>query len=286
MSSNKKRTRRFGENALATYFREINKVPLLSRTEEEELAQRAKRGDSLAREKIIQANLRFVVNVAKRFRAPGFPLEDLVSEGNIGLILALEHYDPEKGYRFISYAVWWIRQTILKAIGEKSRMIRLPQNKAEELMQIMRAREELQSRELKAGSEADAIAARLRIDRDSVAELLNISRELLSLQAPVCFDDDLSLLEDFVEDKNSRRPEEILMEGSLRDDVNSVLVTLSRRESEILQSRFGLNGKGPSTLKAIGSNFNLSKERVRQIERKAIGHLRQPSLNRPLRAYL
>jgi RNA polymerase primary sigma factor len=283
--SNNRRIRKPGENALETYFREINAVPLLTPSEESALARRAKKGDTFAREKLIQANLRFVVNVARRYHARGLPLEDLVSEGNIGLITALDHFDPEKGYRFISYAVWWIRQTIMKAIGEKSRMIRLPQNKAQELLQIAKTREEMFGERF-AVPETEAIAQKLHYDRRSVTELLAISRELLSLQAPVDIDGDFSPLEDFIEDKRGSQPEELLMKDSLRDDINRVMDSLSKRESEILQSRFGLNGKGPSTLKAIGRGCDLTKERIRQIEKNAIKHLRHPSQSRLLRAYI
>jgi RNA polymerase primary sigma factor len=284
MDGSNRKTRRTDENVLATYYKEINRILLLSRTEENSLARRAKGGDRLAREKLIQANLRFVVNVARNFHTRSLPLEDLVSEGNVGLILALEHFDPEKGYRFISYAVWWIRQTILRAICEKSRMIRLPLHKAYELLQIVKVREDLQG-ELYSKSEAETIARRLHSDRDSVAELLNLSRDLLSLQSPTGSEDDFSPLEDFIEDKRSSRPEEVLIEGTLRDDINCVLRFLSQRESEVLQCRFGLNGKGPITLRAVGSKFKLTKERIRQIEKKAIKHLRHPSRSRLLRTY-
>jgi RNA polymerase primary sigma factor len=282
--SNTRRIRKTGENALTTYFKEINKIAILTRSEEYALALRAREGDAVAREKIIQANLRFVINVAKKFHSRGLPLEDLVSEGNIGLIIALDHFNPEKGYRFISYAVWWIRQTILKAIGEKSRMIRLPQNKTQELLQIAKVREELLG-ELRAGPEADAIAQRLHCDRKSVAELLAISRDLLSLDAPVTIDDDVSSLEDFIEDGREIQPDQILVNGSLLEDVNRVMASLSQRESEILQSRFGLNGRTPLTLNAIGRMCKLTKERVRQIEKGALKRLRHPSQSRLLRAY-
>ena len=278
--------RRFktGENALATYFKEINAIRLLTRSEESELARQAKKGDAVSREKLIQANLRFVVNVARKFHAHGLPLEDLVSEGNIGLITALDHFNPERGYRFISYAVWWIRQTIMKAIGEKSRMIRLPQNKAQDLLQIAKAQEELQG-ERHGLPETEAIAQKLHYDRRTVAELLTISRDLLSLQAPVDIDGDFSPLEDFIEDKRGIQPDELLMKDTLRDDINRVMASLSQRESEVLQSRFGLNGKGPATLKAIGQGCDLTKERIRQIEKNAIKRLRHPSQSRLLRAY-
>ncbi|MGA2765422.1 MAG: RNA polymerase sigma factor RpoD/SigA [Spirochaetia bacterium] len=280
-----KRTREAAEGVLSAYFKEINKIPLLSRSEEITLARRARRGDQIAREKVVQANLRFVVSIAKGFSALGLPFEDLVSEGNIGLMTALEHFDPERGYRFISYAVWWIRQAVLRAVNEKARMIRLPQNKTQELLQIVKVREDLQG-EHSLKSETEAIARKLNSDHDRVARLLNISRELLSLEAPSSSsENDFSPLEDFIEDKRSSQPVEALIESSLREDINNVLSSLSQRESEILQCRFGLNGKGPMTLRAIGSKCKLTKERVRQIEKKAIMHLRRSSYSNPLRAY-
>ena len=284
MSSAVKRTRKAEENVLSIYFKEISRIPLLSRAEEDALARRAMRGDRLAGEKLIKANLRFVVNLAKKFPSYGIPLEDLVSEGNIGLVLALEHFDPGKGYRFISYAVWWIRQTILRAIGEKSRMIRLPQNKAQELLQVTRVRDELQGEQSRTPVEEE-IAQRLHKDRGRVAELLTISRDLLSLDAPVSADEDFSPLEDFVEDKSRGSVEEILTRSSLRDDIETVLTSLSQRESEVLQSRYGLNGRKPMSLREIGRRCKLTKERIRQIEKTAIKRLRHPSSSHVLRVY-
>lgn len=271
-------------DTLGIYLREINGIPLLSRAEEESLARSATKGDRLAREKLIQANLRFVVKVAKEYHTPGLPLEDLISEGNIGLMRAIDNFDTEKGHRFISYAVWWIRQTILRAIGEKSRLIRLPQHKADELLQIAKVREDLQGeRYLK--SKADMIAERLHRDRDRVIELLNISRALLSLDTPSRSDNCLSPLEDFVEDKSCISTEDILITTSLREDINTVLSSLSQRESEILQCRYGLNGKRRMTLREIGSKCKLTKERIRQIEKEAIRRLRHPSRSRLLGTY-
>ena len=280
-----KRTRRAGTNTLGIYLGEINKIALLSRTEEDSLARRATQGDQFAREKLILANLRFVVKVAKEYHAHGLPLEDLISEGNIGLMRAIDNFDPEKGYRFISYAVWWIRQAIMKAIGEKSRLIRLPQNKGNELLQIAKVRDHLQG-ECYLKSKAEMIAERLHRDRDGVLELLNISRDLLSLDTPSRSENGLSPLEDFIEDKNHRSTEDIVIENCLRTDINTVLSSLSQRESEILQCRYGLNGKGPMTLKAIGSKCKVTKERIRQIQCKAIKRLRHPSRSRLLRACL
>lgn len=278
MNSNDKATQRVGEDILATYFKEINNIPLLSRTEEGALGRRAAGGDLAAREKLIQANLRFVVKVAKEFHTHGLSLEDLVSEGNIGLMEAARHFDPQRGNRFISYAVWWIRQAITKAIAEKSRLIRLPAHKAEELLQIMKVHEQLRA-ERHQKPEVEAIAQRLHRDRNSVIELLTISRELVSLEAPGSFEDEASPLGDIIEDRTNALPEISLLEGCLREDINRALGSLAPRESEILQCRLGLNGKKPMTLKALGSRYKLSRERIRQIEQKAMRRLK---LRRPL----
>ena len=280
--SSKKKT---NEDVLATYFKEINQIPLLSKSEEKSLARRAVSGDLLAREKLIQANLRFVVKVAKKFRSRGLPFEDLISEGNIGLMTAVKHFDPEKGYHFISYAVWWIRQAILKAIGEKSRMIRLPLHKVQELLQIAKVRQDLRDERYHSRSEVEMIAQRLHCDCGSVVELLDISRELLSLETPSCSENEFSPLGDFVEDGGGSQPEELLLKGSLRDDIKGILNSLPQRESEILQCRFGLNDEAPMTLGALGSRYKLSKERIRQIEQKALDRLKLPSRSRLLEAY-
>ncbi len=192
------------ENILSLYLKEINRIPLLTREEEERLARRAAKGEQLAKESLIRANLRFVVNVAKKYQNQGLPLADLISEGNIGLMNAIERFDVEKGYHFISYAVWWIRQAILKAICEKSRMIRLPLNRANELVQIEKVRKDLQGEQFLV-SETDMIAKRLDLDREHVSDLLNISRELISLDTPVYSEKDSSLLGDFVEDREPGR---------------------------------------------------------------------------------
>ncbi len=273
------------ENVLSLYLKEINKVPLLSRQEEETFARGAAAGDASAKDKLIRANLRFVVNVAKKYQNQGLPLADLISEGNIGLMNAIERFDVEKGYHFISYAVWWIRQAILKAICEKSRMIRLPLNRANELVQIEKVKKELQG-EQNIVSETEAIARKLDIDKDHVADLINISRDLISLDTPVYSEKDSSLLGDFVEDKGHPLPENATIENSLREDINGILRTLSRKEAEIIQYRFGLNGQRPMSLKEIGSKYKLTKERIRQIEKKAIKRLQHPSRSHVLRAYL
>ncbi len=266
-----KRTRK---NSLGIYFREINGIPVLSRAEEQSLARSATKGDRLARDRLIQANLRFVVKIAKGFHTESLPLEDLISEGNIGLMNAIQHFDPGKGHHFVSYAVWWIRQAIMKAIGDKSRMIRLPQNKALELLEIAKVRDDLQSKP-PLMSKVELITQKLHSDRRSVTELLNISREVLSLEAPLFSVDGFSTLEDFIEDKNRSQPEQLLMAGSLRDDINRVLSCLSPREAEILRCRYGLNGRKPMTLREIGTKCKVTRERIRQIEKKAMKHIRR-----------
>jgi RNA polymerase primary sigma factor len=273
------------ENILSMYLKEINKIPLLSREEEDKYARAAAQGDKTAKDKLINANLRFVVNVAKKYQNQGLPLSDLISEGNIGLMNAIERFDVDKGYHFISYAVWWIRQAILKAICEKSRMIRLPLNRANELVQIEKARKQIQGEK---GDEAEMkkIAKVLNMDEDHVADLVNISRDLISLETPVYAEKDSSLLGDFVEDTGYTQPEDEVIEKTLKDDINAILTTLTEKEAEIVQFRFGLNGRNPLSLKEIGDRYNLTKERIRQIEKKAIKRLQHPKRSQYLESYI
>jgi RNA polymerase primary sigma factor len=279
-----KKTTRDNENVLSMYLKEINRIPLLTREEENRYARAAAKGDPAAKEKLINANLRFVVNVAKKYQNQGLPLSDLISEGNIGLMNAIERFDVEKGYHFISYAVWWIRQAILKAICEKSRMIRLPLNRANELVQIEKARKMIQSSK---GNEPEMreIADAVNMDEEHVTDLLNISRDLVSLETPVYAEKDSSSLGDFIEDDGYKHPEDVAMEKSLREGIDEVLHTLTEKESDIIQHRFGLNGRHPLSLKEIGDKYNLTKERIRQIEKKALKRLQHPSRRKLLEAY-
>ncbi|MDR1315919.1 MAG: RNA polymerase sigma factor RpoD/SigA [Spirochaetales bacterium] len=274
-----------GENILSYYLKEINKVPLLTREEEGRYARLALKGDPAAREKLLQANLRFVVNVAKKYQNQGLPLTDLISEGNIGLINAIERFDVDKGYHFISYAVWWIRQSILKAICEKSRLIRLPLNRANELVQIEKTRKHIQP-SMSEESEIREVAKALNMKAAHVANLVNISRDIVSLDTPVYAEKDSSILGDFIEDQRYDLPEDVVVLKAMKKDVNDLLATLSRKESEILQYRFGLNGKSPLSLKEIGDRYHLTKERIRQIEKKAVKRLQHPSRCRTIEAYI
>ena len=279
------RMSRDDENVLSIYLKEINKIPLLTREEEDKYARAAAAGDKFAKDMLVQANLRFVVNVAKKYQNQGLPLSDLISEGNIGLMNAIERFDVEKGYHFISYAVWWIRQAILKAICEKSRMIRLPLNRANELVQIEKVRKEIQGQSGEA-QEIKRIARTLNMDEDHVADLINISRDLISLETPVYNEKDSSLLGDFVEDDGYQQPEDTVMERSLQEDINQVLGTLTDKEAEIVQYRFGLNGRSPLSLKEIGDKYSLTKERIRQIEKKALKRLQHPKRSQFLESYI
>ncbi len=273
------------ENVLSIYLKEINRIPLLTREEEDRHARQAAKGDKKSQEVLIRANLRFVVNVAKKYQNQGLPLVDIISEGNIGLMNAIERFDVERGYHFISYAVWWIRQAILKAICEKSRMIRLPLNRANELVQIEKARKTLQS-ENGMDPEIKEIADILDLDKSHVSDLINISRDLISLESPVNQDKDASQVGDFVENDRYTAPDEAIIEKSLREDINMILATLSDKEAEILQYRFGLNGKRPMSLKEIGDKYRLTKERIRQIEKKAIKRLQHPTRSQLLKSYI
>lgn len=274
------------DNILSMYLKDINKIPLLSREEEIELATRAAQGDKVAKDKIVQANLRFVVNVAKKYQNHGIDLLDLISEGNIGLITAIDRFDVTKGYHFISYAVWWIRQSILKAICEKSRMIRLPLNRANELVQIEQARKAVAGGK---GEEEEMtqVAQLLGMTSQHVRELVNISRDMVSLDTPIGTSEESSVtIGDNTEDFRYQSPEEAAMESVMQDELEDVLSSLTQKEAQVLRYRFGLNGNKSMSLKEVGDKFNLTKERIRQIEKKAIRRLQTPATMDRLSAFV
>jgi RNA polymerase primary sigma factor len=273
------------DNLLCLYLREINRYPLLSREEEEVLTRRAVADDREAKERLIRANLRFVVTVAKRYRTKDIPLLDLINEGNIGLLKAVEHFDVDRGNHFISYAAWWVRQSILKALSDKSRMIRLPWNRVNELVHIERKRREQLADSSKA-ADLGRIAEELGMSEDHVQNLINLSQTPLSLDSPVQGDAEFSLLGDLIHDTSGESPEEAAVSRSLSDHIRDLLETLTPKEAEILSLRYGLNGKKRLSLREIGIQYRLSRERVRQIEKKAITKLRAPSCRRLLEAYV
>ena len=272
-------------SSLSVYLREINKIPLLTRAEEIDLARRAAKGLQDAKDKLIKANLRFVVNVAKKYQNQGLTLSDLISEGNLGLITAVDKFDVEKGYHFISYAVWWIKQSILKAICEKSRMIRLPLNRANELLQIEKVKREIGSNK-DGEADIDEIADFLDMDKSRINDLINASKEFVSLETPLSSDKDANTISDLMEDTKGADPEEILINNTLQDSIEEVLSTLTEKESNVIKFRFGLNGERPHSLKEIGDKYNLTKERIRQIEKKAISRLRHPIRSQKLQSYI
>lgn len=274
------------DSTISIYLKEINKIPLLSYEEETELAKKAATGDKLAKNKIVNANLRFVVNVAKKYQRKGLELEDLISEGNIGLLTAIDKFDVSKGYHFISYAVWWIRQSILKAICEKSRAIRLPQNKANELVQIERAMKTIKDK-VSEEQEFSEIAAMLNMDASHVRELLEISRDMASLDADVAGkDNSVTTLGAMLEDKAHVLPEDFVINKEMQKDLNNVLSTLKPAEAEVLKMRYGIGVEKPMSLKEVGDKFNLTKERIRQIEKHALVRMQHPTRARRLESYV
>ncbi len=272
------------DEVLSFYLKDINKVPLLKREEEIELAQKAAKGDKAAKDKIVNANLRFVVSVAKKYQNHGLDLVDLISEGNIGLLNAIERFDVTKGYHFISYAVWWIRQAILKSICEKSRSIRLPLNRANELVQIEKTRKQI-STNMSDEEELKEVAQILHMNVEHVRDLLNIAQDMVSLDS-TAGTSEFTTVADFIEDSRYESPEENAMQGSLQDDIDLVLGKLTEKEADVLRCRFGLNGESSMSLKEVGDVFSLTKERIRQIEKKAIRHLQHPSVSSRLEAYV
>lgn len=274
------------DSTISIYLKEINKIPLLSYEEETELAKKAAAGDQVAKNKIVNANLRFVVNVAKKYQKKGLELEDLISEGNIGLLSAIEKFDVSKGYHFISYAVWWIRQSILKAICEKSRAIRLPQNRANELVQIEHAKKTIRDN-VSEEQEFSEIAAMLNMDVAHVRELVEISREMASLDSEIAGkDSSTTTLGSMIEDKMHGQPEDMVIRKELQKDINSVLSTLKPAEAEVLKMRYGIGIEKPMSLKEVGDKFNLTKERIRQIEKHALVRMQHPTRARRLESYV
>ena len=271
---------------LSIYLREINRIPLISHEEEYELALKAKNGDKAAREKLLNANLRFVVSVAKKFRGQGLPLSDLINEGNIGLITALDKFEPEKGYHFISYAVWWIRQSIMKALSEKGRAVRLPLNRSNELMQILKAKKALMHTMETAEPTVEDIANETGLDAKLISDLLAVSSEMMSFDSPVKKGEDgSSTYGDFLEDE-SAGPETQMMDKALKEEVSSLLDILTDKERDIIIKRNGLDGNEAMSLKEIGEGYSLTKERIRQIEKRALEKLRAESIRRGMDAFM
>jgi RNA polymerase primary sigma factor len=270
--------------SLDKYLQEIAKVDLLTPDEEVDLAKRIKEGDEVALEKLVKANLRFVVSVAKQYQNQGLTLVDLINEGNLGLIKAAQRFDETRGFKFISYAVWWIRQSILQALAEQARIVRLPLNRVGSLNKISKTFSELEQKFEREPS-PDEIAEALDLSANEITDTMKVSGRHVSMDAPFEQGEDSTLLDVLKNDENGT-PDSTLMDDSLRREVTRVLSTLTPREADVIALYFGLGGNHPMTLEEIGERFGLTRERVRQIKEKAIRRLRHTSRSRNLKAYL
>jgi RNA polymerase primary sigma factor len=267
------------------YLHEINKTPLLTREQEQALARRIRKGDKDALDRLVKANLRFVVSIAKQYSNQGLPLEDLINDGNLGLIKAAHRFDEKRGYKFISYAVWWIRQAMLQSLAEHSRIVRLPLNRAGTLYRIGKASRQL-DQELGRTPSAREIAKKLKLSEEEVEDTMHIANTHVSLDDPYSTDQDDTSLVDYLQDESSPRPDEETYGRALSDDMEKALATLSERERQILSMYFGLNQEEPLTLEEIGKELGLTRERIRQIKEKAIIRLRHSSRARFLQGYM
>lgn len=270
--------------SLDKYLQEIGKVDLITAEEEVELAQRIKAGDKVALEKLTKANLRFVVSVAKQYQNQGLSLPDLINEGNLGLIKAAQRFDETRGFKFISYAVWWIRQSILQALAEQSRIVRLPLNKIGSINKINKAYASLEQEHERAPS-AEEISDQLDMTEEDVKESMKNSGRHVSMDAPLVEGEDSNLY-DILRSGESPNPDKELMIESLRVEIERSLQTLTPREADLIRLYFGLNGNHPMTLEEIGETFDLTRERVRQIKEKAIRRLKHTSRSKILKTYL
>jgi len=273
--------------SLDKYLQEIGKVPLISVDEEADLARRIRQGDEEALEKLVKANLRFVVSVAKQYQNQGLPLTDLISEGNLGLIKAARRFDETRGFKFISYAVWWIRQSILQALAEQSRIVRLPLNRVGALNKISKVLARLeQEYEREPSPEEIAEAMNGMHTAEEIAEILRQSGPHVSLDSPIAPGEETRFIE-VLEDTEMPQPDQVLMQESLRQEVAKALATLEEREAQILRMHFGIDQRYPMTLEEISEKLGLTRERVRQIKEKAIRKLRgNKSVIEPLQQYL
>lgn len=270
--------------SLDKYLHDIGKVELITAEEEVELARKIKNGDQAALEKLTKANLRFVVSVAKQYQNQGLNLPDLINEGNVGLIKAAQRFDETRGFKFISYAVWWIRQSILQALAEQSRIVRLPLNKIGTINKINKAYAYLEQ-ELEREPRADEIARMLDITEAEVKDSLRNSSRHLSMDASLTQDEDNNMY-DVLKSEDSPTPDKGLLYESLKTEVNRVIATLPPREADVIRLYYGLDSKHPLTLEEIGEKFDLTRERVRQIKEKALRRLKHTSKCKILQSYL
>ena len=277
----------FADDSVRLYLREIGKIPLLSQEEELELAKKAAKGNKKAKDKMVEANMRLVVSIAKRYSGRGLDFLDLIQEGNTGLLRAVEKFDPDKGFKFSTYATWWIRQAITRAIADQARTIRIPVHMVETINKVLRATRKL-TQELNREPTIAEVAKEMDMEPEKVEYVMKIKQDIASLDQSVGRDgdDEDSVLGDFVEDEERISPEDSAANQILKEQLAGIISTLSEREQKIIKLRFGIGGGRPHTLEEVGAEFSVTRERIRQIEAKALSKLRKHKDTKKLHEYL
>ena len=277
----------FADDSVRLYLREIGKIPLLTPEEEADLAQRIVKGDKKAKDKMVESNMRLVVSIAKRYGGRGLDFLDLIQEGNTGLLRAVEKFDPDKGFKFSTYATWWVRQAITRAIADQARTIRIPVHMVETINKVLRTTRKLTS-ELNREPTNEEIAKELDMEPEKIDYVMRIKQDIASLDASVGRegDDEDSVLGDFVEDEERDSPEDSAANQILKEQLSEIIATLTDREQIIIRLRFGIGGGRPHTLEEVGAEFDVTRERIRQIEAKALSKLRKNKDTKKLHEYL
>ncbi|MBR3263743.1 RNA polymerase sigma factor RpoD [Candidatus Saccharibacteria bacterium] len=277
----------FADDSVRLYLREIGKIPLLTPEEEADLAQRIVKGDKKAKDKMVESNMRLVVSIAKRYGGRGLDFLDLIQEGNTGLLRAVEKFDPEKGFKFSTYATWWVRQAITRAIADQARTIRIPVHMVETINKVLRTTRKLTA-ELNREPTNEEIAKELDMEPEKIDYVMRIKQDIASLDASVGRegDDEDSVLGDFVEDEERDSPEDSAANQILKEQLSEIIATLTDREQKIIRLRFGIGGGRPHTLEEVGNEFDVTRERIRQIEAKALSKLRKNKETKKLHEYL
>ena len=277
----------FADDSVRLYLREIGKIPLLTPEEEAELAQKIVKGDKKAKDKMVEANMRLVVSIAKRYGGRGLDFLDLIQEGNTGLLRAVDKFDPDKGFKFSTYATWWVRQAITRAIADQARTIRIPVHMVETINKVLRTTRKLTA-ELNREPTNEEIAKALDMEPEKVDYVMRIKQDIASLDASISHEgeDDDSVLGDFVEDEERDSPEDSAANQILKEQLSEIIATLTDREQKIIRLRFGIGGGRPHTLEEVGAEFDVTRERIRQIEAKALAKLRKNKETKKLHEYL
>ena len=277
----------FSDDSVRLYLREIGKIPLLSNEEEVDLAYRIVKGEKKAKDKMVEANMRLVVSIAKRYSGRGLDFLDLIQEGNTGLLRAVEKFDPDKGFKFSTYATWWIRQAITRAIADQARTIRIPVHMVETINKVLRATRKL-TNELNREPTVEEIAKEMGLEPEKIDYVMKIKQDIASLDATVGRDgdDEDSVLGDFIEDEGRVSPEDAAAAQMLKEQIAEILSSLSEREQKVVKLRFGIGGGRPHTLEEVGAEFSVTRERIRQIEAKALSKLRKHKDTKKLHEYL